>query len=57
MEKLLVSIPAASAALGLGRTSIYKLINDGNLETVLIGSRRLVRVESLRRVAGERGRV
>ena len=34
--------------VGLGRTSIYALINEGRLATVKIGRRRLVKVESIR---------
>jgi len=43
-----MSISEAAKALGLGRTSIYALINEGRLETVKIGRRRLVKVESIR---------
>ena len=51
MEPLLVSIPDAAKALGLGRSKTYELIDDGALETVHIGRRRLVRVESVRALA------
>lgn len=47
MNQLLTSISAAGQALGLGRTKTYELINDGLLETVMIGSRRLVKIASL----------
>jgi excisionase family DNA binding protein len=29
-------------AFGLGRTSVYKLIKEGKLRTVMIGGRRLI---------------
>ena len=51
MESLLISIPDAAKALGLGRSKIYELISENRLETVTIGRRRLVRVESVRALA------
>jgi len=52
MDGYLASVSDACLALGVGRTSIYKLIKNGKLETVTIGRRRLVRTESIRRIAG-----
>ena len=49
---LLVSIREARRQIGVGHTQIYKMINDGRLETVRIGNRRLIRYDSLRRLAG-----
>lgn len=52
-DKLLpftTSITEAAKALSLGRTKIYHLISEGRLETVKIGRRRLVKVESIRRL-------
>lgn len=51
MEAILISIPDAAKALGLGRSKIYELITEGRLETVTIGRRRLVRTESVRALA------
>ncbi len=52
MESLLCSIPDAAKALGLGRSKIYELAAEGGpLETVTIGRRRLVRVDSVRALA------
>lgn len=51
MDRLLCSIPDAAGALGLGRSKVYELIAVGRLETVTIGRRRLVRVESIRTLA------
>lgn len=42
------SVKAAVAATGLGRDTIYKLINDGQLECAIVGKRRLVFVDSLK---------
>lgn len=53
MDPLLVSVAGAAEALNLGRTSVYALINDGRLETVKLGRRTLVRVESIKRLAAE----
>jgi excisionase family DNA binding protein len=41
------SINGACDQLGIGRTKVYDLINSGELETVRIGSRRLVTHRSL----------
>jgi len=38
----LVSIKEASRLLGLGRSTIYKLMNEGRLETRRIGARTLI---------------
>lgn len=48
---LLVSIKEARRLIGVGNTRIYDLINDGSLETVRIGKRRLIRYSSLQRLA------
>jgi excisionase family DNA binding protein len=50
MEPLFVSITDAAKALSLGRTSIYQLINAGELETRKMGRRRLVMVASIKRL-------
>ena len=51
MDTLLCSIPAAANALGLGRSKVYELISEKRLETVTIGRRRLVRIDSVRALA------
>jgi len=48
MQPFTSSISETAKALGLGRTSIYALINEGRLETIKIGRRRLVKVDSIR---------
>jgi len=53
MEAMLISVSDAGKMLGLGKTTIYQLINDKKLDTVFIGSRRLVRVASIRQLVGE----
>ena len=43
-----LGIEQACRVTGLGRSTLYRLIGEGRLQTVKIGSRRLVLVESLR---------
>lgn len=47
-----VTIAGAMAATGLGKNTIYQLINSGELQSLKIGRRRLVRFESIRRLTG-----
>lgn len=53
MNVILASIPDAQRALGIGRSTAYRLIDEGRLETVKIGRRTLIRVSSIRALAGE----
>lgn len=48
MDPLTVTVAGARAALGIGTTKIYELIGRGQLRTVKIGRRRLIRTESIR---------
>ncbi len=50
-DPVLVSIIRASGIIGVGRTTIYVLMADGDLESVKIGSRRLITMQSIRRLA------
>lgn len=50
MSPITTSIADAAKALSLGRTSIYQLIRDGRLETVKLGRRTLVKVDSIHRL-------
>lgn len=52
MDPLAVSVDDAAKIVGIARVTLYKLINAGDVETVKIGCRRLVKVESLRRLVG-----
>lgn len=47
MHPFTTSVTNAALALSLGRTSIYALINEGRLESIKIGRRRLVKVQSI----------
>lgn len=53
VDNVLVSIPEAGRMLSVGRSTLYRLISDGQLETVKIGRRTLVRIASIRALAGE----
>jgi len=53
-SKLAYRIPEACAAVGLGRSKLYELINDGTIKTSLIGGRRVVPAKELERLI-ERG--
>lgn len=46
-DRLTVRIPTAKAMLGLGRSKVYDLMDDGEIETVKAGKARLVIVQSL----------
>lgn len=48
VNKICFSISEACAATSFGRTSIYKLIREGQLKAVRVGGRTLVPAESLR---------
>jgi excisionase family DNA binding protein len=50
MQPLATSINDAAKALSLGRTSIYVLIREKRLETIKLGRRTLVKVDSIRRL-------
>jgi len=47
LQPRLVSIRQASSLLAIGLTKTYDLIGEGLLETVTIGSRRLVTLRSI----------
>ena len=48
MEPILTSVADAAQMLGLGKSKIYELIHEGDLETVFVGRRRLVKIASIR---------
>lgn len=47
MEPLTITVASARSALGIGTTKIYELINEGQLKTVKLGRRTLVRTDSI----------
>lgn len=51
MEPIVLSVNDTRKALGnVGRNKVYDLINSGKLDTVQLGGRRLVKVDSIRRL-------
>lgn len=52
VEPMLCSKEAARRALGLGSTKTDELISEGVLESVRIGRRRLVKIASVKKLAG-----
>lgn len=49
--RLLLPVKDAAKALGIGITSAWRLIGQGDLQTRKIGARTLVTAESIRQVA------
>lgn len=48
MQPESVSVADAAKMIGIGLTKTYDLINTGDLASLKLGRRRLVRVESIR---------
>ena len=53
VQPLTLSIRDAARTLGLGRTTIYRLIGEQRLETVKIGNRTLIKTASISRLVDE----
>lgn len=47
MPTRLCSIAEAARFLGIGRTKIYEMISKGELVSIHIGTRRLVKIDSI----------
>jgi excisionase family DNA binding protein len=47
-DKITTTISDFCRLSGIGRTSVYEMISDGRLQSVTIGRRRLVIIESYR---------
>lgn len=52
MEPILCSQAEAGKMLAIGKTKLSELIAGGEIDTVKIGSRRLVKISSIKRLAG-----
>lgn len=48
MQALSTTVRGAAGLIGIGRTKVYDLINEGKLDSVKVGGRRLVKIESIR---------
>ncbi|WP_029623600.1 helix-turn-helix domain-containing protein [Sphingomonas sp. PAMC 26617] len=53
MDPVTVTVEDAKKALGIGHTTIYRLFNEGKLDTVKIGRRTLVKIDSIRALVGQ----
>jgi excisionase family DNA binding protein len=53
MEKIAVSVAEAGRSIGIGRTKLYELINDGSLKTFKVGRRTLVTTASIHALVGQ----
>ena len=49
LEPLGVQIPAACKLIGCGKTKLYELVNEGELELVKIGARSTITMSSIKR--------
>lgn len=52
VQPIVVSIADARAMSGLGKTTLFRLINSGALESTKLGRRRLIKVDSLKKLVG-----
>jgi len=48
MQPLLISIPTFCGAIGIGKTKTYEMLKNGTLQSVKLGSRRLILMHSVR---------
>ena len=53
MDREFISIREACGILGVGRSTVYRMIGEDVLPTVKLGSRRLVRLAALRELASQ----
>ncbi len=56
-QKLLLSIPQTAEALTLSRRTIYRLINDGAIETIMVRGIQRIRPSALQRYLDNQQRV
>ena len=52
-QRISCSVKDALSASGLGTTKLYELMKSGELESTLVGDRRLIKVRSLLKLLGE----
>jgi excisionase family DNA binding protein len=51
-EPLTVTVAAARKLTGLGHTTVYALIGDQTLQSVMVRGRRLIHYESIKKLLG-----
>ena len=54
IPRLAVGMQEAADAIGVSRAHLYTLLDNGELETVMVGSRRLIRMAELERLVNSR---
>ncbi len=47
-DRIAVRLPEACRMIGIGRSKLYELMESGEIETIKIGTSRLILVSSLR---------
>lgn len=47
IQRITVRVPEALTMIGLGRSKLYELIGDGDIEIIKVGKATLIVVESL----------
>jgi excisionase family DNA binding protein len=52
VERPTCTVAEACSAVGFGKTKLYELIDGGEVDSIRIGRRRLIRVPSLLRLLG-----
>lgn len=50
MERICCSVADAAKAIGVSRATLYNYLADGKIDTVKVGGRRLVKIESVKRL-------
>jgi len=51
MEPICCSVLDAAKSIGVSRATIYNWMKEGRIETSRVGGRRLVKIESIKRLA------
>lgn len=49
VERLTYTVEEAAGAIGCGRTSVFRLLREGKLRSIRVGSRRLIPREEIDR--------
>jgi len=52
MKPLCCSVADAAKSIGVSRATVYNWMREGRIETSRIGGRRLVKIESVKRLVG-----
>lgn len=55
LQRVTYSVAEVTDITGLGRTTLYKLMNEGQLPSIKVGRRRLVKAEHLRQLFAVEG--